>query len=400
MSRADTLQAPLESLPERCVELGPVGGHVSLPPVTLSEHAEEFSDEDIDSPDEPIKEPELIFPADEGEMALQAITHRIINPQAFESATAAASDNTKLFFRDVKRYKLLKPDEEITLAQLIETKRAAEKELKAFDEQHIFDDPTLAELRQQQINGDNARTMFINANILLAVSRARKFANKVPNMGVDDLIQEGTLGLVKAVDKYDWRRSNRFSAYATWWIDQSVRRGAADAENTIRLPVHAYENKRKVDAAQHRLERDSEPTFGELALATKLTEQQVADVRTYDHAMTSLNKPIPNTFDGEGNLDDVIIDKNQSDTAIVAVESVVRQHMQQGQHKIFEGLKKREAYIITRHFGLDGEEPATLEDIGNELNGISRERVRQLKEKALKQVHVNLRTMQNASEIL
>jgi len=256
-----------------------------------------------------------------------------------------AGDSLQLFLADVGRHKLLTAADEIVLAKRIEK-----------------GDPL-------------AKRRMIESNLRLVVSIAKGYRG----LGVPflDLIQEGTLGLNRAVEKFDWRRGFKFSTYATWWIRQSVQRAVANNARTIRVPVHVVERQQKLGRAARRLEVElgREATKQELADATGLPLQHVEEALGAAQASVSLNQNVG--ADDEGELGDLFADREAADPFEEAEESLRKQ----GVRRALDALPERERRILELRFGFEGE-PWTLEAIGHEL-GLTRERVRQLEGQAL-----------------
>jgi RNA polymerase primary sigma factor len=290
---------------------------------------------------------------------LEAIGLEVNDPRSEEEAKPAqaeqktpdpdvivgSADSLQLFLADVGRHKLLTASEEVTLAKAIE-------------------------------RGDMlAKRRMIESNLRLVVSIAKGYRG----LGVPflDLIQEGTLGLNRAVEKFDWRRGFKFSTYATWWIRQSVQRAVANHARTIRVPVHVVERQQKLSRAARRLEVElgREATKFELAEATGLPIQHVDEALGAAQASVSLNQTVGS--DDEGELGDLFADREAADPFDEAEESLRRQ----GVRKALDALPERERRILELRFGFEGE-PWTLEAIGHELD-LTRERVRQLEGQAL-----------------
>src|SRR3954468_20049283 len=256
-----------------------------------------------------------------------------------------AADSLQLFLADVGRHKLLTAAEEVTLAKAIE-------------------------------RGDlTAKRRMIESNLRLVVSIAKGY----PGLGVPflDLIQEGTLGLNRAVEKFDWRRGYKFSTYATWWLRQSVQRAVANHARAIRVPVHVVELQQKLSPAPRRprVELGREATKKEVAEATGLPIQHVDEALGAAQASVSLNQTVG--ADDEGELGDLFADREAADPFDEAEESLRRQ----GVRRALDALPERERRILELRFGFEGE-PWTLEAIGQELD-LTRERVRQLEGQAL-----------------
>jgi RNA polymerase primary sigma factor len=282
--------------------------------------------------------------AEESEQAAQA-AQKPKAKQPDPDAVVGSADSLQLFLADVGRHKLLTAAEEIALAKRIE-------------------------------RGDLiAKRHMIESNLRLVVSIAKGYRG----LGVPflDLIQEGTLGLNRAVEKFDWRRGFKFSTYATWWIRQSVQRAVANHARTIRVPVHVVERQQKLSRAARRLEVElgREATKDELAEATGLPMQHVDEALGAAHASVSLNQTVG--ADDEGELGDLFADREAADPFDEAEESLRKQ----GVRRALDALPERERRILELRFGFEGE-PWTLEAIGHELD-LTRERVRQLEAQAL-----------------
>ena len=285
----------------------------------------------------PVEEPKAEEKEAQEEPAPEPVTPTV--------AISGSADSLQLFLADVGRHKLLTAAEEVMLAKRIER-----------------GDPT-------------AKRHMIESNLRLVVSIAKGYRG----LGVPflDLIQEGTLGLNRAVEKFDWRRGYKFSTYATWWIRQSVQRAVANHARTIRVPVHVVERQQKLSRAARRLEVElgREATKEELAEATGLPMQHVDEALGAANASVSLNQTVG--ADDEGELGDLFADREAADPFDEAEESLRRQ----GVRRALEALPERERRILELRFGFEGE-PWTLEAIGNELD-LTRERVRQLEGQAL-----------------
>ena len=288
-----------------------------------------------------------IGPPQEGEAAEQPRAQQARVEPAYDPSEVltGAADSLQLFLADVGRHKLLTAAEEVTLAKQIEK-----------------GDPI-------------AKRRMIESNLRLVVSIAKGYRG----LGVPflDLIQEGTLGLNRAVEKFDWRRGFKFSTYATWWIRQSVQRAVANHARTIRVPVHVVERQQKLSRAARRLEVElgRDATKLELAEATGLPIQHVDEALGAAQASVSLNQTVG--ADDEGELGDLFADREAADPFDEAEESLRRQ----GVRRALDALPERERRILELRFGFEGE-PWTLEAIGHELD-LTRERVRQLEAQAL-----------------
>jgi RNA polymerase primary sigma factor len=264
----------------------------------------------------------------------------------------ATTDALQLFLNEAGRWPLLTKEEEIELAKLIER------------------------------GDEQAKERMINSNLRLVVSIAKRYQGH--GLSLLDLIQEGIIGLIRAVEKFDWRRGFKFSTYATWWIRQAVQRGVANKSRTIRLPVHIADREQKMARAERLLapKLGRQPTEEEIAKQAKLPLKQVREVRHAARAITSLDKPLG--ADNEGRFGDLFASEGaepEEELTVSLEEDVLRRAVAQ--------LPDREREVVKRRYGLNGErDPASLATIGREL-GLTRERVRQIEASALEQLAVN-----------
>jgi RNA polymerase primary sigma factor len=266
-----------------------------------------------------------------------------------EAVASMTTDSLQLFLNEAGRYPLLTAAEEVELAKRIE-------------------------------RGDRqAKDRMINSNLRLVVSIAKKYQGH--GLSLLDLIQEGIIGLIRAVEKFDWRRGYKFSTYATWWIRQAVQRGVANKSRTIRIPVHIVEREQKIARAERELmlKLERPPTDEEVARTAKLSLKHVREVRAAARAVASLDKPLG----GEGDTsfgDIVATDKSDVEEEVVVGLS---EHLLRA---AVAKLPEREQLVIKRRYGLDGDQdPKSLETIGREM-GLTRERVRQIETQALERL--------------
>jgi RNA polymerase sigma factor (sigma-70 family) len=288
-------------------------------------------------------------------------------------AAQPEEDLVRLYLNDVGKFALLTKADEIRLAQAVEAGRDARAELS--------DDDTLTPTRRRELRrlvrfGDEATETFVKANLRLVVSIAKRYqAAELPLL---DLVQEGNLGLMHAVEKFDWRRGFKFSTYATWWIRQAITRGIANSGRTVRLPIHAADLLNRVTKARARLEGKlgRRPTIAELAEDLELIESKVVEVIRYVAEPMSLSEPL--RADSEGELGDVVEDRSAVSPFDAAAASLLPGEVA----KLLVVLDERERAILQLRFGLDRGEPRTLDEVGLHFH-LTRERIRQIEARAM-----------------
>jgi RNA polymerase primary sigma factor len=269
-------------------------------------------------------------------------------PPPLAPVAESTTDALQLFLREAGRHTLLTAAQEVSLAKRIE-------------------------------RGDlDAKQVMIQANLRLVISIAKNYRNQ--GLPFLDLIQEGTLGLIRAVEKFDWRRGFKFSTYATWWIRQAVARALADKARTIRMPVHIVERLQKMNRADRTLwtTLGREPTIEEIAEEANLTVQQVNEVRAAARASSSLDAPV-------GDTDDAVLGDFVAAEDMLPEERVELTLRSQALQAALGTLTERELEVVTLRYGLGGTEPKTLEEIGRRL-GLTRERVRQIELDSLRRL--------------
>ena len=302
--------------------------------------------------------------------------------------TARAQSNTTYdepdlvgyYLREVGSTPLLTADEEVDLSKRIEAGLYAAELLRQADEgERPMTAAHRRELGQLTREGVLAKDHMVRANLRLVVSVAKKYAHRgVPFL---DVVQEGNLGLIRAVEKFDYAKGYKFSTYAMWWIRQAIDRGLAMNGRNIRLPVHVAEELSKINRAERELgnELNREPTAEELAGKLGMTVAHVTELRRAGRDTVSLDQPVG--ADGETNVADLI-----SDTEGAGVtDGLEAQALHDEVRAVLGTLPDRESLIITMRYGLDGGEPATLQEVARTV-GLTRERVRQLEKQALKQL--------------
>jgi RNA polymerase sigma factor (sigma-70 family) len=304
-------------------------------------------------------------------------------------AVLPEEDLVRLYLNDIGKYELLSKDDEARLAQDIEAGREARLELAGTG--GLSSSPG-RELRRLIRTGDEATEMFVKANLRLVVSIAKKYqAAELPLL---DLVQEGNLGLIHAVEKFDWHKGFKFSTYATWWIRQAITRGIANSGRTVRLPVHAGDLLRQVSVARGRLEAQlgRRPTVPELAADLAVSEERVADILRHASEPLSLSESLGE--DGSTELGDLVADQSAVSPFDAAAVALLRDEV----NRLLLGLDDREREILRLRFGLDRGQPRTLDEVGAVFN-LTRERIRQIEARAMSKLrHPTLQ--QSAHELL
>src|ERR671917_604015 len=322
------------------VERGEENGCVNLS--ELSELAQELSEDEAQALADRLEARGIDVTDDCGREAEPGPTY------AIDELSVMTGDTLQLFLRDVRRHPLLTAEEEVELAKRIE-------------------------------RGDlEAKERMVNSNLRLVVSLAKKYQGH--ELSLLDLIQEGILGLIRAAEKFDWRKGYKFSTYATFWIRQAIQRGLANQGRTIRIPVHIGQRERKIARAERELavELERTPTDEEIAKAADVTLRELRETREYSRTVTSLERPVGE--DGDTQLGDLL--PSDAPEPVEEVEIALRQ---EAVHRALENLSEQEQEVIRLRYGIDGDEPTPLREAGK-LLGLSPERVRRIEHKALERL--------------
>jgi RNA polymerase primary sigma factor len=288
-------------------------------------------------------------------------------------SAGATADPVKDYLKQIGKVPLLNAEQEVELAKRIEAGLFAEEKLNSGEK-------LTPKLRKEfdwiAEDGRRAKNHLLEANLRLVVSLAKRYTGR--GMLFLDLIQEGNLGLIRAVEKFDYTKGYKFSTYATWWIRQAITRAMADQARTIRIPVHMVEVINKLARVQRQMLQDlgREPTPDELAAELDMTPEKVIEVQKYGREPISLHTPLGE--DGDSEFGDLIEDSE----AIVPAEAVSFTLLQEQLHSVLDTLSEREAGVVSMRFGLTDGQPKTLDEIGK-VYGVTRERIRQIESKTM-----------------
>ena len=295
-------------------------------------------------------------------------------PEVQVTAAGATADPVKDYLKQIGKVALLNAEQEVDLAKRIEAGLFADEQLGDPDVNISAED--LDDFEWIAEDGRKAKNHLLEANLRLVVSLAKRYTGR--GMLFLDLIQEGNLGLIRAVEKFDYTKGYKFSTYATWWIKQAITRAMADQARTIRIPVHMVEVINKLARVQRQMLQDlgREPTPEELAKELDMTPEKVVEVQKYGREPISLHTPLGE--DGDSEFGDLIEDSE----AIVPADAVNFTLLQEQLHDVLDTLSDREAGVVSMRFGLTDGQPKTLDEIGK-VYGVTRERIRQIESKTM-----------------
>jgi RNA polymerase primary sigma factor len=294
-----------------------------------------------------------------------------------DAEMTASADSVRAYLKQIGKVALLNAEEEVDLAKRIEAGLYAAERLRLADENNEkLSLQMKRDLRWVLRDGERAKNHLLEANLRLVVSLAKRYTGR--GMAFLDLIQEGNLGLIRAVEKFDYTKGYKFSTYATWWIRQAITRAMADQARTIRIPVHMVEVINKLGRIQRELLQDlgREPTPEELAKEMDITPDKVLEIQQYAREPISLDQTIGD--EGDSQLGDFIEDSE----AVVAVDAVSFTLLQDQLQSVLGTLSEREAGVVKLRFGLTDGQPRTLDEIG-QVYGVTRERIRQIESKTM-----------------
>jgi RNA polymerase primary sigma factor len=350
--------------------------------LTSTPEAAEFADDVLtkkileDIPDE-VFEADLAndptLKEDEKEGFVISTSDETDEPEQQVMVAGATADPVKDYLKQIGKVPLLNAEMEVELAKRIEAGLFADEKLAGTGR---LSNKAIDEMQWIAEDGRRAKNHLLEANLRLVVSLAKRYTGR--GMLFLDLIQEGNLGLIRAVEKFDYTKGYKFSTYATWWIRQAITRAMADQARTIRIPVHMVEVINKLARVQRQMLQDlgREPTPDELATELDMTPEKVVEVQKYGREPISLHTPLGE--DGDSEFGDLIEDSE----AIVPADAVSFTLLQEQLHAVLDTLSEREAGVVSMRFGLTDGQPKTLDEIGK-VYGVTRERIRQIESKTM-----------------
>ncbi|NIJ12692.1 RNA polymerase primary sigma factor [Saccharomonospora amisosensis] len=338
---------------------------VDVVDATVTEDTEEADEE---SGGRSRTDPDFVWDEEESEALRQARK---------DAELTASADSVRAYLKQIGKVALLNAEEEVELAKRIEAGLYAAERLRVAEEEgEKLTTQMRRDLKWIVRDGERAKSHLLEANLRLVVSLAKRYTGR--GMAFLDLIQEGNLGLIRAVEKFDYTKGFKFSTYATWWIRQAITRAMADQARTIRIPVHMVEVINKLGRIQRELLQDlgREPTPEELAKEMDISPEKVLEIQQYAREPISLDQTIGD--EGDSQLGDFIEDSE----AVVAVDAVSFTLLQDQLQSVLQTLSEREAGVVRLRFGLTDGQPRTLDEIG-QVYGVTRERIRQIESKTM-----------------
>ncbi len=303
-----------------------------------------------------------------------------------DGRSGGSSDPVRMYLKEIGKVPLLRAEDEVILARCVEQGLRATERIVEGDEPRGDGSRARGSIvdRRLRTDGLDAKRILVEANLRLVVSIAKRYRNR--GMAFLDLIQEGNLGLMRAVDKFDYTKGFKFSTYATWWIRQAITRAIADQARTIRIPVHMVETINKVIRVQRQMLQDlgREPTVDELAIRAEMTPARVREILRVSQETVSLEQPMG---DDDFSLSDLIEDEG----AVAPSEAATRAMLNEAVNQALADLSEREQKVVRLRFGLDDGQMRTLEEVGKEF-GVTRERIRQIESKTLAKLRHPMRS--------
>ncbi|GAA1692933.1 hypothetical protein GCM10009808_07640 [Microbacterium sediminicola] len=368
-TKADSDEAPSDDVEEEDADEGAADADESATDASDSKDASDSSEDDDSKDKKPFQEP---LPT--GAMVITSSDEDDV-PVYSTQITGATADPVKDYLKQIGKVPLLNAAEEVELAMRIEAGLFAEEKLAAMTPAEKSSQLGL-DLQWIARDGQRAKSHLLGANLRLVVSLAKRYTGR--GMQFLDLIQEGNLGLIRAVEKFDYTKGFKFSTYATWWIRQAITRAMADQARTIRIPVHMVEVINKLARVQRQMLQDlgREPTPEELSRELDMTPEKVIEVQKYGREPISLHTPLGE--DGDSEFGDLIEDTE----AVVPADAVGFTMLQRQLESLLDSLSEREAGVIRMRFGLGDGQPKTLDQIGDTF-GVTRERIRQIESKTM-----------------
>ncbi|WP_216907134.1 RNA polymerase sigma factor [Nocardia sp. NBC_01377] len=344
--------------------------------ISEDELTEEVVEDTAEAADEETPEPTAADKAS-GDFVWDEEESEALRQARKDAELTASADSVRAYLKQIGKVALLNAEEEVELAKRIEAGLyAAEKVREWAEAGEKLPVATRRDFNWIVRDGNRAKNHLLEANLRLVVSLAKRYTGR--GMAFLDLIQEGNLGLIRAVEKFDYTKGYKFSTYATWWIRQAITRAMADQARTIRIPVHMVEVINKLGRIQRELLQDlgREPTPEELAKEMDITPEKVLEIQQYAREPISLDQTIGD--EGDSQLGDFIEDSE----AVVAVDAVSFTLLQDQLQSVLETLSEREAGVVRLRFGLTDGQPRTLDEIG-QVYGVTRERIRQIESKTM-----------------